>query len=102
MKAESKDYPLTTQRKQGGFLVNYDVLKIEREGEEFYQYESVFVHKLTKDNLVPAMIRTKYSANDEYKMARISKATTEWKEYDAYVKSCIAKAEEILALINKN
>lgn len=89
MKAESKDYPKTFQPSNGGWLFNYNIESIEREGEQFYQFDSVWVEKQDKEHIVPAIIRTRYSENDEFKMGRISKTSVEWKEYDAFVKECI-------------
>lgn len=97
MKAESKDYPKTFQPSNGGWLFNYNIIPIEREGEQFYQFDSVWVEKKDKSHIVPAMVRARYSANDEFEMARASKTSAEWKEYDAYVKECIATADSKLS-----
>jgi hypothetical protein len=103
MKAESKEYPKTFQPQQGGWLFNYNVVPVEKdmEGkkETFYQYESVWVEKKDKSHIVPAMVRARYSANDEFEMARASKTSAEWKAYDAYVKECIAIANETLKVV---
>jgi len=100
MKAESKDYPKTFQPQNGGWLFNYNTEPIERDmdgkKETFYQYNSVWVKKKDKSHIVPAMVRARYSANDEFEMARASKTSTEWKAYDAYVKECISIADSIL------
>lgn len=96
MKAESKDYPKTFQPSNGGWLFNYNIEPIERGGETFYQYDSVWVSKRDKSHIVPAMVRARYSDNDEFEMARASKTSTEWKEYDTYIKSCIEIANSKL------
>lgn len=97
MRAESKEYPKTFQPQQGGWLFNYNIIPVEKdmEGkkETFYEYDSVWVKKKDKHQIVPAIIRTKYSENDEFKMGRLSKTSTEWKEYDAFAKEAIAIAE---------
>ncbi len=99
MKAESKDYPKTFQPSNGGWLFNYNVEPIERDmewkKEMFYQYDSVWVEKKDKNHIVPAIVRTRYSANDEFKMGRLSKTSTEWKEYDAFVKEAIKIAGSV-------
>jgi hypothetical protein len=101
MKAESRHIPEPITKKGRLYIVRWNVQEVVRkddDGEDviYYTYDSVIITKLTKDLLVPAMIRTKYSENDEFKMGRLVKTSTEWKEYDAFAKECIAKADEIL------
>ncbi len=85
MMAESKDYPPVSQPQQGGFLFNYNVQEIERESEKFYKYDSVFVKKMTREELVPAIIRTKYTINDEFKLNALDRTDPEYVAYRDFV-----------------
>lgn len=52
----------------------------------------------TKDNLVPALIRKRYSLNGELERNRLRDEEPEaFAEYNAYVKQCQSIAAEILA-----
>jgi hypothetical protein len=97
--AESKTYPKTFVPKNGGWLFRYNVIPVEKEmegkKETFYEYQSVWVKKKDKNHIVPAIVRTRYSANDEFNMGRINKTSTEWKEYDAFVKEAIKIAGSV-------
>jgi hypothetical protein len=83
--AESKNYPPKSQPKQGGFLYNYDIVEVERDGETFYQYESVWVKKLVRDEIVPAIIRTRYSVNDEFALNALDKTDPDYIAYREFV-----------------
>ena len=47
------------------------------------------------DNIILGKRRKKYSVNDEFKMNRQAKTTTEWKEYDTYMELCSEKGREM-------
>jgi len=84
-----------------GWMLNYNERTVEvvnesGEMETWYEYDQVWVPEKTIEAIVEAIIRTKYSANDEFKMGRMSKLSTEWKDYDAFADAAITKAHEVL------
>jgi len=103
MKAQSNVYPEKKIVKRGkDCIVRFNIEEKTRineagESETYYEFDSVKVAKLTKEAIVEAIIRTAYSQNDEFKMARISKVSNEWKAYDAFAEAAVAVANDILA-----
>ncbi|MFA5125351.1 MAG: hypothetical protein WC473_06065, partial [Patescibacteria group bacterium] len=85
---------------RGGWWLSYNERTIEIQGEDgpetWYEYDQVWIREMTIEAIVEAIIRTKYSINDEFKMSRISKSSTEWKDYNAFADAAVAKAHEVL------
>ena len=90
------------QRIGGKWLLAWnerEVTGIDEAGNEStkYEYDHVWVDKLDKESIVEAIIRTRYSQNDEFKMGRLSKESNEWTAYNAFVEAAIQTAVQILA-----
>lgn len=101
MKAQSNEYPENKVKLGKDWLLRYNIEQKTRQNEQgemetYYEFDSVKVPKLTKEAVVEAIVRTQYSQNDEFKMARISKSTNEWKEYNTFVENAISIAEGLL------
>jgi len=84
-----------------GWMLNYNERMVEiqngsGETETWYEYDQVWIAEKTIEAIAVAIIRTRYSANDEFKMGRLSKLSTEWKDYDAFATSAVNKAHEVL------
>lgn len=87
----------------GPWRFNYNFSTSEREGETVYHSDTVEVAELTKEAVVVAMIRTRYSMNEEAALHRksIAKdagADAEFAEYNKFVNECkgIVKGAGIL------
>ena len=87
---------------RGGWWLSYNERTIEVQGEDgpetWYEYDQVWIPKKSIEAIVEAIIRTKYSANAEFKMGRMSKLSTEWKDYDAFAEAAVAIAHEVLSV----
>jgi hypothetical protein len=91
-------------------LVNYDFEKVTIEdidGEkEVWKFNSVKVSKIDKDAIVPAIIRQKYSVDEELKLHRLALADptdAEFAAYNLFVEDAKLVADIILgkiALVN--
>ena len=84
-----------------GWMLNHnehtvEVVNESGEPESWYEYDQVFIIAKTIEAIAVAIIRTKYSANAEFKMGRMSKLSTEWKDYDAFAEAAVAIAHEVL------
>lgn len=104
MIGESKQEPKQFQRSRGGWFFRYNIQTITRPAdngneETFHQFDEVWIPKKDEETLVIAIIRTRYSANDEFKMNRLAKTTTEWKDYDAFATEAVNIAKSALGLI---
>lgn len=92
------------QPHKGGWMLNYNEQIVEvvnpdtGKNETLYAYDQVWVSAKTKEEIVIAIIRTKYSVNDELKLNRLTKTTSEWLEYDAFADAAIAIANEVLSV----
>lgn len=86
---------------RGGWWLSYNERTIEIQGEDgpetWYEYDQVWIKAKTKEEIVVAIIRTKYSINDELKLNRMTKTSAEWLEYDAFAEAAVAIAEEVLS-----
>ena len=79
----------------GPWRFNYNFSTSEREGETIYHSDTVEVAELTKEAIVVAMIRTRYSVNEEDAMnrkmlAKESGVDDEFAEYNLFVNECKA------------
>ncbi len=96
----SDSRPEAFQQYNGGFYYNYNISEVtvdtETGSRTQFQFNYVWVDKIDKEKLIEARIRTQYSQNDEYKMARIDKTTAEWVEYNGFVEGVIAEVEGAL------
>jgi len=87
--AQAKEKQPIKMRYAEGWLFNYDAEKVtgtDEAGEatEHYDFSSVYVKKLEKDVIVPAIIRQKYSADEELKLHRLALADSENADFAAY------------------
>ena len=101
MTIRTKGHRPTFKHSKGGYFVSYNERTVEvineaGEPETWYEYDQVWIAEKTIESIAVAIIRTRYSENDEFKMGRMSKLSTEWKEYDAFADAAIAKAYEVL------
>ena len=80
------------------YAVNYNVTEVEIEGNIQFNYDvAIFDHIPTYDDLVNALIRTRYSACQELALHRQrEEKITEFQEYYDYCESCKVTAREIL------
>lgn len=86
------------QPHKGGWMLNYNERTVEIDNETWYEYDQVWIAAKSIEAIAVAIIRTKYSANDEFKMGRMSKVSNEWKEYNAFADAAVAKAHEVLSV----
>jgi hypothetical protein len=108
---QAKEKQPIKMRYAEGWLFNYDAEKVtgtDEAGEatEHYDFSSVYVKKLEKDAIVPAIIRQKYSANEELKLHRLAlgdPTDAEFAAYNEFVEDAKLVADIILgkiALVN--
>ena len=97
MKTESTQPIPTTEylTPAGPWRFNYNFSTSEREGETIYHSDTVEVAELTKEAIVVAMIRTRYSMNEEAALhrkmlANESGVDVEFAEYNLFVNECKA------------
>ena len=87
---------------RGGWWLSYNERTVEVQGEDgpetWYEYDQVWIPEKSIEAIAVAIIRTKYSANAEFKMGRMSKLSTEWKDYDAFAEAAVAIAHEVLSV----
>jgi len=91
--AQAKEFPGLKRRYQNKWLISFDPVTItidleDGTTESHVDYKEISVDKIIRDEIVPAIIRLKYNANEESKMLRlgISEAdNTEFLEYNSYV-----------------
>ncbi len=62
-------------------------LRIDSDGNEYLFCDSI-LNDNQIDEITVGKIREKYSINAEFKMNRLAKTTTEWKEYNQYMEDC--------------
>ena len=79
----------------GPWRFNYNFSTSEREGETIYHSDTVEVAELTKEAIVVAMIRTRYSVNEEAALhrkmlANENDADAEFTAYNSFVNECKA------------
>lgn len=90
------------QPNKGGFMLNYNERTVEVTDpdtgatETWYEYDQVWVPAKTKEAVVEAIIRTKYSVNDELHMNRLTKTTSEWITYNSFAEAAISIANEVI------
>lgn len=87
--AQSKEKQPIKMRYADEWMFNYDAVKVSGtdeagEATEHYEFNSVKVSKLEKDAIVPAIIRQKYTADEELKLHRLALADSENAEFAAY------------------
>ena len=79
----------------GPWRFNYNFSTSEREGETIYHSDTVEVAELTREAIVVAMIRTRYSVNEEAALhrkmlANETGADAEFAAYNSFVNECKA------------
>ncbi|MDD5061996.1 MAG: hypothetical protein PHN44_06945 [Candidatus Marinimicrobia bacterium] len=86
---------------RGGWWLSYNERTVKFQGENgpeiWYEYDQVWIPAKTKEEIVVAIIRTKYSVNDELHMNRLTKTTSEWIAYNSFAEAAIAIADEVLS-----
>ena len=102
MKTESSSIIPTTEylTPSGPWRFNYNHATIEREGTTLHTANYVEVPEITKENIVVALIRTRYSANEEAALHRKMLANeagveAEFVEYNEFVNECKNIAHDI-------
>jgi len=83
--AQSQDKPKLISRANDKWLYCFDAEQVTRQDETgdssvMWDFKAIFVDKKSRDEIVPAIIRSKYSQNDEFKALR-----TGDESYKAYV-----------------
>lgn len=95
--AQSDQKPATFEDLGDGRLhFNYDIQEKTEETEDgetrtYYEYKQVTVSSKDRNELVVALIRQKYSADEEYALGRhklADRKASEFEAYDDYVESC--------------
>lgn len=79
-------------------LVSFNVTEAEYNDEKGFEYESVRVPELSKGAIVEAIIRERYTLNDEIALLRQrTSKKAEFAEYNDYAEAAKATADAILA-----
>lgn len=79
-------------------LIHYNVAEAEQNGEKGFEFESVRVPELSKGAIVEAIIRERYTLNDEIALLRQrTSKKAEFAEYNEYAEAAKATADAILA-----
>ena len=84
----------------GPYRFNYNQSTTERDGTTIHTADFVEVPEVTKENVVAALIRTRYSANEEAALHRKMLANeagveAEFIEYNEFVNECKNIAHDI-------
>lgn len=100
--SESKKYPDIFTKCREVTLFNYNIKQIEKEmvGEEiekFYQYNYIEIRdKITRKNLIDALIRAKYDVNDEFNLNAKNRTSIKYKEYRTFIEDCKKIVDEAM------
>jgi hypothetical protein len=81
------------------WFVNYNVKEITREEGVYYEYEQVLVDKLDYGLIVSAIIRERYTLDNEMSVQRkgiADSGNAEFIEYNAFAESVKAMVKEFL------
>lgn len=99
MKGQSNNKPDKVIQTRGGYQVRYNITEktqeIDGEQQTYYEYDYVSVDKLAEEDIAVAIIRTKYSINDEMKLINGDQRTTEYSNYRDFVSNAVSIAENI-------
>ena len=102
MKAQANSKPAVIGRFGSDFIYRFDAMKetiVNDEGTvEAYTYESIKVSKPSQSLLTEAIIRSRYTVSDEFRMNRVRDA--EFDEYDAFVDDAKFVAKVLLKIIS--
>lgn len=70
--------------------INYNIEKVTREDETFFEFDYVTVTKLNRGVIVNAIVRKKYSESEEFGILRKQLndiRTDEYNEYNSFVEN---------------
>lgn len=98
--SESKVRPAKHEQWDGkSKVVRYAITEVEdAEGGVKYEFREVLVEELTRDAVIGAIIRAKYSVDDEIALAfGREKDAEEIAEHEAFVAQAKVWADEVLA-----
>lgn len=72
-------------------------LRLDNDDNEYLFCDSILTEAQIA-SIRTVKIREQYSIDDEFKMNRMTKTSTEWKEYNAYIEECLAWENEQLTI----
>lgn len=83
---------------QSHFLLSFNIEEVNKNDENGFEYDTVLVTEVSKPAIVEALIRQRYSLNDELALLRQrTSKKTEFAEYNDFAEAAKAAADEILA-----
>ena len=81
MKNQSSVRPSLTERLQGAMFVNFNIVEVETG----FEFDTVKVsEEPTRDELIDALIRSKYSLSQEFALINNFNADKDTKEYESF------------------
>lgn len=81
MKNQSSVRPSLTERLQGAMLVNFNIVEVENG----FEFDTVKVsEEPTRDEVIDALIRSKYSLSQEFALINNFNADKDIEEYEAF------------------
>ena len=81
MKNQSSVRPSLTERLQGAMFVNFNIVEIENG----FEFDTVKVsEEPTRDELIDALIRSKYSLSQEFALINNFNADKDTEEYESF------------------